>query len=143
MMQTATAASSLTVRRGSVRILAMFVFACVCALAPAMSGMAGIQAAADDVSGGWAFVMETPGGTRSMDAMFKVDGKTVTGMWDKKTEVRGTFADNVLDLSFPIETENGAGTLGVKAKLANNELTGSWTFQEYGGSLKATRTAAK
>ena len=75
-------------------------------------------------------------------ATFKVDGKNVTGTWgDKKTEVKGTFADNVLDLSFPIESENGAGTLGIKAKLANNELTGNWSFQEYGGTLKATRAA--
>ena len=138
---TQTATSRITVRRGSFQIVAVFVFACVCGLA---LGMPAIQAAADDVSGGWAFAMETPGGTRSMDAMFKVDGKTVTGTWgDKKAEVRGTFADNVLELSFPIESENGAGTLGIKAKLADNELTGNWTFQEYGGSLKATRTTAK
>jgi hypothetical protein len=123
----------------SSRIVAALIFTLVCAAAV---GIPRIQAAADDVSGGWAFVMETPGGTRNADAMFKVDGKNVTGTWgERKTEVKGTFADNALDLSFPIESENGAGTLGIKATLANNELTGTWSFQEYSGSLKATRAA--
>ena len=121
------------------KLAAALIFALVCSVA---AGIPGIQAAADDVSGGWAFVMETPGGTRNADATFKVDGKTVTGTWgERKTEVRGTFADNTLDLSFPIESENGPGTLGIKAKLANNELTGTWSFQEYSGTLKATRAA--
>ena len=86
--------------------------------------------------------METPGGTRTADATFKVDGKNVTGTWGpEKAEVKGTFADNTLELSFPIQSQNGPGTLGIKAKLANNELTGEWTFQEYGGSLKAARAS--
>jgi hypothetical protein len=122
----------------SVKLATALVLALVCAVSV---GIHSIQAAADDVSGGWAFVMETPGGTRNANAMFKVDGKTVTGKWGEKTEVKGTFADNVLDLSFPIESENGAGTLGIKATLANNELNGTWSFQEYSGSLKATRAA--
>ena len=112
--------------------------ACVCASGVAM----GVHATADDVAGTWSFVMETPGGTRTADATFKVDGKNVTGTWGaEKTEVKGTFADNALELSFPIQSENGPGTLGIKAKLANNELTGEWKFQEYGGALKATRAS--
>jgi hypothetical protein len=127
-----------TLTRSS-RIFAALILAFVCSLAITMPG---IQAAADDVSGDWSFVMDTPGGTRDAVATFKVDGKNVTGTWgDRKTAVKGTFADNTLDLSFPIESENGPGTLGIKAKLANNELTGSWTVQEYNGSLKGTRAA--
>lgn len=102
-----------------------------------------MQAAADDVSGAWAFVMNTDGGDRNANAMFKVDGKNVTGTWDEKTQVKGTFADGVLDLSFPLESpEAGAGTLAIKAKLANGELTGTWAFQTYSGTLKATRAKA-
>lgn len=99
--------------------------------------------AADDVTGAWAFVLNTDGGERQSNATFKVDGKTVTGTWAEKTEVKGTFADGVLELSFPLESsEAGAGTLAIKAKLANDELTGSWTFLQYGGTLEATRVAA-
>jgi hypothetical protein len=99
--------------------------------------------AADDVSGTWAFVLNTDGGDRNVTAKFKVDGKTVTGTWDEKTEVKGTFADGVLDLSFPLDSpEAGSGTLAIKAKLANNELTGNWSFQQYSGTLKATRAAS-
>jgi hypothetical protein len=104
---------------------------------------AGMQAAAADVGGAWAFVMNTDGGDRNASAMLKVSGKDVTGTWDEKTQVKGTFADGVLDLSFPIDSpEAGAGTLAIKAKLANDELTGTWAFQTYSGTLKATRVKA-
>jgi hypothetical protein len=102
----------------------------------------GVLAAADDVSGAWAFVLNTDGGDRNIKATFKVNGKTVTGTWDEKTEVKGTFADGVLDLSFPLDSpEAGPGTLGIKAKVAKDELTGTWSFQQYNGTLKATRVA--
>jgi hypothetical protein len=99
-------------------------------------------AAATDVTGSWQFVMNTQGGDRTARATFKVDGKAVSGTWDT-TKVQGTFADGVLELNFPFDSpEAGAGTLGIKAKLANDELTGDWTFQSYSGTLKATRVKA-
>jgi hypothetical protein len=98
--------------------------------------------AAADITGSWQFVMNTQGGDRTARATFKVDGKAVTGTWET-TKVQGTFADGILELSFPLESpEAGAGTLGIKAKLVNDELTGDWTFQSYGGTLKATRVKA-
>ncbi len=104
----------------------------------------GVQAAADDVGGAWAFVLNTDGGDRNVKATFKVNGKTVTGTWDEKTEVKGTFADGLLDLSFPLDSaEAGPGTLAIKAKLANDEFTGNWSFQQYSGTLKATRVAGQ
>jgi hypothetical protein len=103
-----------------------------------------MQAASDDVSGSWAFVLNTDGGDRNVNATLKVDGKNVTGKWDEKTDIKGTFADGALDLSFPLESsEVGTGTLAIKAKLANDELTGNWSFQTYSGTMKATRIAAK
>lgn len=98
--------------------------------------------AAADVTGPWQFVMDTQGGDRTARATFKVDGKAVTGTWET-TKVQGTFVDGVLELSFPFESpEAGGGTLGIKAKLANDELTGEWSFQTYSGTLKATRVKA-
>jgi hypothetical protein len=102
----------------------------------------GVQAAADDLTGAWAFVMNTDGGDRNVKATFKLNGKTVTGKWDDKTDVKGTFENGALDLSFPLESpEAGPGTLAIKAKLANGEFTGNWSFQTYSGTLKATRVA--
>lgn len=99
--------------------------------------------AAEGIAGSWQFVMDTQGGDRTARATFALDGKAVTGTWET-TKVQGTFADGVLELSFPFESpEAGAGTLGIKAKLVNDELTGEWSFQAYGGSLKAKRAAAK
>jgi hypothetical protein len=96
----------------------------------------------DNVTGSWQFVMNTQGGDRTARATFKVEGKAVSGTWET-TKVQGTFADGVLDLSFPFDSpEAGAGTLGIKAKLANDELTGDWSFQTYSGTLKATRVKA-
>jgi hypothetical protein len=119
------------------RIGAALVLAGICAAA------APAATAADDVAGTWAFVMDTPGGTRTADATFKMDGENVTGTWgEEKSAVKGTFTDGVLALSFPIQSENGPGTLGIKARLVNDALTGEWTFQEYNGTLKATRAAA-
>ncbi len=110
---------------------------CVAILAAVQTS---VRAAAADVAGAWTFVLNTDGGDRTVKATFKVTGKDVTGKWDEKTDVKGTFADGVLDLSFPLESpEAGPGTLGIKAKLANGELTGNWSFQTYSGTLKATR----
>jgi hypothetical protein len=116
--------------------LALLCVALVCPL------FVGVQAA-DDVSGAWAFVLNTDGGDRNMNATFKVNGKAVTGTWAEKTEVQGTFADGALELSFPFDSpEAGSGTLAIKAKLASDELSGTWSFQQYSGTLKATRVAA-
>jgi hypothetical protein len=118
-------------------VLSLFVAALVLPLRASLC-------AANDVNGTWNFVMQTDGGERTARATFKVDGKSVSGMWGENAKVQGTFADNALDLSFPIESpEAGAGTLAIKATLANDELTGTWSFQQYGGTLKATRAAAK
>jgi hypothetical protein len=63
----------------------------------------------------------------------------VTGKWDK-SDVKGTFTDGKLNLEFPINSEEaGPGTLKIKGDLANDALTGTWEFQEYNGTFKATR----
>lgn len=106
--------------------------------------LAGIQAAADDVSGSWAFVLQTEGGERNSTATFKVDGKAVTGTWGEKTEVQGTFENGTLDLSFPFTSDEvGSGTLTLKGKLAGEEISGDWSFSQYSGTFKATRTPAR
>lgn len=97
--------------------------------------------ATPDISGKWQFVLNTDGGDRTAAADFKLDGSKVTGTWgDAKADVAGTFADGKLDLAFPYNSdEAGQGTLKLKGQFEGDGLTGTWEFQEYSGTFKATR----
>lgn len=104
---------------------------------------AGLQAAADDVSGAWVFVLDTEGGERTVTATFKVDGTTVTGKWAEQIDLAGTFENGTLDFSFPLTLEGlGPGTLALKGKLAGDTITGEWSYSSYSGAFKATRAPA-
>ena len=114
-------------------IMAAAAMACLALLSP-------VSAASKlDVSGKWHFVLQTEGGEREREATFQQDGQKVTGKWDN-ADVQGTLEDGKLDLEFPITTEEaGKGTLKIKGQLAADSLTGTWEFQEYNGTFKATR----
>jgi len=93
------------------------------------------------IDGKWTFVLNTEGGDRTAAADFKLDGQKVTGKWgDANADVAGTFADGKLDLAFPYNSdEAGQGTLKLKGELAGETITGTWEFQDYNGTFKATR----
>ena len=92
-----------------------------------------------DISGKWHFVMQTEGGDRDREATFQLDGNKVTGKWDD-ADVQGTFDGGKLELEFPVTSEEvGKGTLKIKGELAEDSLTGTWEFQTYSGTFKATR----
>ncbi len=92
-----------------------------------------------DITGKWQFLFETEGGPRTFEADFKLDGKTVTGRWDKKADVKGTYDAGKLNLEFPSTSEEvGDGVLKIDGKLTD-VLTGNWSFQSYSGTFKATR----
>ena len=120
----------------------LFAAVCVCASAvPQQSSGSG--PAANDITGKWHFVLQTEGGVRELDADFKVDGDKVTGKWGDSANVKGTYSDGKLSLEFPINSEEaGAGTLKIDGELADDALTGTWAFQQYDGSFKATRPKA-
>ena len=91
------------------------------------------------VTGKWHFVLNTDGGDRIFDPVFQQDGDQVTGKWGHG-DVKGTFSDGKLNLEFPVVSEEaGPGTLKIKGTLADDALTGDWTFNDYAGSFKATR----
>ena len=120
----------------------LFTATCVCAVAMAQQSQDSATTT-KDITGKWHFVFQTEGGVREFDADFKVDGDKVTGKWGESADVKGTYADGKLSLEFPVTSEEvGAGTLKIDGELADDAFTGTWSFQQYDGSFKATRPKA-
>ena len=92
------------------------------------------------VAGKWHFILDTEGGDRTFDPVFQQDGEQVTGKWGNG-DVKGTFTEGkLLNLEFPVNSEEaGPGTLKIKGELADDALSGSWSFNDYSGTFKATR----
>ena len=120
-------------------LLVLALFVCAILWMPASRA----QTAAANVSGKWHFVLDTEGGDRIVEPTFQQDGENVTGKWDKN-DVKGTFIDGKLNLDFHLDSdEAGPGTMKIVAVLANDALTGDWSFEQYSGKFKATRVAAQ
>ena len=96
--------------------------------------------AAADLSGAWNFVMETQGGQRQATPTFQLDGDKVTGKWDT-ADVKGTFIDGKLSLAFPMTSREGGmtGTLKITGRMEGDTLSGTWEFEGYNGTYKATK----
>ena len=121
-------------------LLAMFVLLMGAALVVPFSA-AKTAPSTPTVTGKWHFVLSTDGGDREFDPEFKQDGDQVTGKWGADGNVKGTFTDGKLNLEFPVTSEEaGSGTLRIKGTLAEDTLTGDWSFNDYSGSFKATRS---
>jgi len=110
-------------------------------LALCLIGGSNLPAAqAGDVTGKWLFALTTGELSAEYSADFQSEGEKVTGTWEG-TEVEGTFKEGELALSFPfhpLETER-TGTLTVTGRFDGDMLAGDWSWNEYGGSFKATR----
>ena len=70
----------------------------------------------------------------------KADGDAVTGKWDQQ-DLKGNFKDGKLVLDFPLTVPEYdlQGTLKVDATVENGKIKGNWTYNEYYGSLSATK----
>ena len=106
-----------------------------------LAGAMGPQTQAPDIAGKWHFVFDTGDGTREFDATLQSDGDKVTGKWMDQDDVKGTYADGKLSLEFAVsQSEVGPGTLKIVGEASGDSLTGTWAFQTYDGTFKATRT---
>ena len=96
--------------------------------------------AATAVDGKWQFSLQTDGGPREVAVEMKTDGEQVTGTWDT-TELKGTFKDNTLALSFPLASAEAGftATLAVDGTLDGETLKGTWKFGDYGGTFTAAK----
>lgn len=91
------------------------------------------------LAGKWHFMIETGDGGREYDAEFKVADGKVTGTFGK-FEAKGTVDSEKFALEFPVETdEAGKGVLKLTGTVAQDQLSGAWSFQTYDGMFKATR----
>jgi len=115
----------------------VFVLCVLCALTLCTPSQ---LAAESNLDGRWQFVLDTPGGERDVDVLFKVDGDQVTGKWDKE-DLKGSYQGSDLQLSFEITPEETGekGTLVIKGKVDGDNITGTWAFGEYNGDFKANR----
>jgi hypothetical protein len=101
--------------------------------------LAGLAFAAG-LNGKWTFNLETDGGPRTASVQLGVDGEKVSGKWDR-ADVKGSFAGGKLALDFPLESAEAGRTANLKIKgtLEGNQITGTWNWEEYSGSFKASR----
>src|SRR4051794_13444644 len=95
-----------------------------------------LVAADTGIAGKWHFVLETEGGTRTIDPVFEVSGNQVSGKWENDN-VHGTYKDGKLALDFPVNSsEGGQGRLTITGTLTNGVLSGDWMFESHGGTFK-------
>ena len=108
---------------------------------PALHGQDSTGSAS--LTGKWHFVIDTGSDNREFDADFSVADGKVTGTFDKD-EVKGTVEGEKFKLEFPHNSDEvGKGVLKIDGKIAADQLSGSWSFQTYDGSFKATRPKPK
>lgn len=113
----------------------------VFALAAALA-VAAILQAASAIDGKWQFNLQTDGGPREAAVEMKTDGELVSGTWDT-TELKGTFKDGKLALSFPLASSEAGITadLVIDGTLEADALTGTWKFGQYTGTFTAAKKA--
>jgi hypothetical protein len=91
-----------------------------------------------DVAGIWALTMQTPQGEMTMDATFIQDKEAikVSMMSPMGTEMKGEGTIKGLELqwSMAISTPQGDFTLGFKAKLDGETMTGEVQMGDFGSS---------
>ena len=93
-----------------------------------------------DISGKWHFVVDTEDGGRSFDLVFKQDGEKITFQTKDGSQHNGTFSDGKLSLEFPTEDEQaGSGLVKMKGAMVDGAFNGTWEFQDYSGTFKATK----
>lgn len=108
----------------------------------AMKGSLAVsKAAGGAVSGAWKFVLFTEAGDKPVQVNVVADGESVSGKTGEQAWV-GTFKDGVLNIKAKDFYSPAAGfsaDLTLTGKVNGKDLTGSWEFGEYSGSMKGTR----
>ncbi len=104
---------------------------------------AGLCAGAD-VTGEWAFTVETEAGTGQPSFAFKQDGEKLTGTYSGmlgKADVRGTVKGNNIEFEFEGSAEGQTVRIRYSGVIeGSGQMKGTVQFADYGsGTWKAVR----
>ena len=96
-----------------------------------------------DVTGSWAFTVETPMGTGNPVCTFKQDGNDITGHYKGalgEADATGTVNGNAITFSFKISTQDLEGVITYSGTLEKDSMKGKVKFGDLGeGTFTAKR----
>ncbi len=110
------------------------------------TGDAAAQAPAEekiDVTGAWAFQVETPMGTGNPTFTFKQEGEKITGQYKGmlgEAEVSGTIKGNAISFSFKVNAQGMEGIVTYSGTVERNSMKGKARLGDAGeGDFTAKR----
>lgn len=112
--------------------------AAVALLAPAHLGGQGTN-----VTGEWAFTVQTDQGGGTPAITFKQDGETLTGKYNGQlgtADLTGTLKGNDITFNFTIDVQGQAAPVTYKGTVEKNTMKGT---MDIGGMVSGTFTATK
>jgi hypothetical protein len=96
-----------------------------------------------DVTGSWAFAVETPMGTGNPTFTFKQDGENLTGHYTGalgEADVTGTIKGNAITFSFKISAQGMEGVVTYSGTVEKDSIKGKAKFGDMGdGTFTAKR----
>lgn len=108
-----------------------------------LKGERASSAGAAKADGVWDIVFMTEVGDRPARITLRTNGEKVSGSMGEQS-VEGTFRDGTLALKLPKFNSADAGftaDLALQGKVEGDSLQGRWTFGEYSGTAKGSRSA--
>jgi len=110
-------------------------------------GGTNVSAQAKSVAGEWNASMNTPGGTRPFDLIFKVDGEKLSGTVKRASgdaALSGTIKGDDIQFSYTISYNGNNLTLSMTGKVKGDNITGTVYFSaEASDEWSAKRAPAK
>lgn len=94
------------------------------------------------VAGTWSLSFNTPNGTRESEAVFKVDGETLTGTLTSdmgEMAIKGKTKGNTFSVTLDVQTQNGALSVGITGEVTGDTLKGTLDYGQGTGEFTGKR----